>query len=116
MPFFLSLSQVTSIEKSISRGNKVPEVQITTLIELLMRHAVKLESIPAAGDSSSQKNIQVHTPTLHYCTPGACCQLNGIPAWALFGPVPDFHQGHRSISYATVSSTDINRKYLWPVM
>ncbi|ONM13825.1 BAG family molecular chaperone regulator 1 isoform X2 [Zea mays] len=50
--------QVTSIEKSISRGNKVPEVQITTLIELLMRHAVKLESIPAAGDSSSQKNIQ----------------------------------------------------------
>ncbi|XP_066345902.1 BAG family molecular chaperone regulator 1-like [Miscanthus floridulus] len=51
--------QVTSIEKSISRGNKVAEVQITTLIELLMRHAVKLESIPAAGgDSSSQKNIQ----------------------------------------------------------
>jgi hypothetical protein len=39
----------------------VAEVQITTLIELLMRHAVKLESIPAAGgDSSSQKNIQVH--------------------------------------------------------
>ncbi|CAN6240935.1 unnamed protein product, partial [Urochloa humidicola] len=50
--------QVTSIEKSISRGNKVAEVQITTLIELLMRHAVKLESIPAVGDSSSQKNIQ----------------------------------------------------------
>lgn len=51
--------QVTSIEKSIARGNKVAEVQITTLIELLMRHAVKLESIPAAGgDSSSQKNIQ----------------------------------------------------------
>lgn len=34
-------------------------MQITTLIELLMRHAVKLESIPAVGDSSSQKNIQV---------------------------------------------------------
>ncbi|CAO2043760.1 unnamed protein product [Urochloa humidicola] len=50
--------QVTSIEKSISRGNKVAEVQITTLIELLMRHAVKLESIPPVGDSSSQKNIQ----------------------------------------------------------
>ncbi|KAF8739458.1 hypothetical protein HU200_013853 [Digitaria exilis] len=32
--------------------------QITTLIELLMRHAVKLESIPAVGDSSSQRNIQ----------------------------------------------------------
>ncbi|KAF8649658.1 hypothetical protein HU200_064198 [Digitaria exilis] len=50
--------QVTSMEKSISRGNKVAEVQITTLIELLMRHAVKLESIPAVGDSSSQRNIQ----------------------------------------------------------
>nr|CAB3488300.1 unnamed protein product [Digitaria exilis] len=51
--------QVTSMEKSISRGNKVAEVQITTLIELLMRHAVKLESITAVGDSSSQRNIQV---------------------------------------------------------
>ncbi|GJN01730.1 hypothetical protein PR202_ga19017 [Eleusine coracana subsp. coracana] len=50
--------QVSSIEKSVSRGNKVAEVQITTLIELLMRHAVKLESLPALGDSSSQKNIQ----------------------------------------------------------
>jgi hypothetical protein len=40
----------------------VAEVQITTLIELLMRHAVKLETIPADGDSSSQKNIQVHSP------------------------------------------------------
>ncbi|TVU14832.1 hypothetical protein EJB05_38328 [Eragrostis curvula] len=50
--------QVSSMEKSITRGNKVAEVQITTLIELLMRHAVKLESIPALGDSSSQKNIQ----------------------------------------------------------
>jgi hypothetical protein len=37
----------------------VAEVQITTLIELLMRHAVKLETIPADGGSSSQKNIQV---------------------------------------------------------
>jgi hypothetical protein len=27
-----------------------------------MRHAVKLETIPADGDSSSQKNIQVHSP------------------------------------------------------
>ena len=65
------------------------EVQITTLIELLMRHAVKLESIPAAGgDSSSQKNIQVHLSA-----------LNGITAWALlFRPVSD-SQGHRSVSY-----------------
>lgn len=52
--------QVKSIEKSVSGGRKVAEVQITTLIELLMRHAVKLESIAADGDSSSssQKNIQ----------------------------------------------------------
>lgn len=40
------------------------EVQITTLIELLMRHAVKLESIPAVGDSYSQRNIQVHPHSL----------------------------------------------------
>ncbi|KAL5216189.1 hypothetical protein ABZP36_007590 [Zizania latifolia] len=51
--------QVTSIEKSITRGSKAAEVQITTLIELLMRLAVKLDSIHAAeGDSSSRKNIQ----------------------------------------------------------
>ncbi|XP_062183642.1 BAG family molecular chaperone regulator 1-like [Phragmites australis] len=50
--------QITSIERSISRGNKVAEVQITTLIELLMRHAVKLESIPAVGGSTAQKDIQ----------------------------------------------------------
>lgn len=50
--------QVTSIEKSVSGGSKVAEVQITTLIELLMRHAVKLESIPADADTSSQKNLQ----------------------------------------------------------
>jgi hypothetical protein len=55
--------QVTTIEKSISGGSKVAEVQITTLIELLMRHAVKLESIPADGESSSQKNIQVQPIT-----------------------------------------------------
>ncbi|XP_010909200.1 BAG family molecular chaperone regulator 1 [Elaeis guineensis] len=49
--------QVTTIEKSISNGNKVAEVQITTLIELLMRQAVKLDSIPTEGDASSQKNL-----------------------------------------------------------
>jgi len=50
--------QVTAIEKSVSDCNKVAEVQITTLIELLMRLAIKLDSIPAEGDTSSQKNIQ----------------------------------------------------------
>ncbi|WOL03398.1 BAG family molecular chaperone regulator 1-like [Canna indica] len=50
--------QVTTIEKLITRGNKVAEVQITTLIELLMRQAVKLDSIHTEGDASSQKNLQ----------------------------------------------------------
>ncbi|TKY71941.1 BAG family molecular chaperone regulator 2 [Spatholobus suberectus] len=50
--------QVSAIEKSISNGVKVPEVQITTLIEMLMRQAIKLESISAEGDASAQKNLQ----------------------------------------------------------
>lgn len=50
--------QVVAIEKSVSNGNKVAEVQISTLIELLMRQAIKLDSIPAEGDISSRKNIQ----------------------------------------------------------
>ncbi|XP_042507444.1 BAG family molecular chaperone regulator 2-like [Macadamia integrifolia] len=50
--------QVSAIEKSIANGNKVPEVQITTLIEMLMRQAIKLDSIPAEGDVSAQKNLQ----------------------------------------------------------
>ncbi|XP_027338449.1 BAG family molecular chaperone regulator 2-like [Abrus precatorius] len=49
--------QVSAIEKSISNGVKVPEVQITTLIEMLMRQAIKLESI-SAEDASTQKNLQ----------------------------------------------------------
>ncbi|XP_054779381.1 BAG family molecular chaperone regulator 2-like [Prosopis cineraria] len=50
--------QVSAIEKSIANGVKVPELQITTLIEMLMRHAIKLESIQAEGDASAQKNLQ----------------------------------------------------------
>ncbi|CAK9142842.1 unnamed protein product [Ilex paraguariensis] len=50
--------QVSSIEKSIGEGNKVAEVQITTLIEMLMRQAVKLSSISTEGDSCAQKNLQ----------------------------------------------------------
>lgn len=50
--------QVSAIEKSISNGVKVPEVQITTLIEMLMRQAIKLDSISAEGDASAQKNLQ----------------------------------------------------------
>ncbi|CAN1302423.1 BAG family molecular chaperone regulator 3 [Linum perenne] len=51
--------QVTSMEESISLGKKVPEVQITTLIEVLMRQAIKLDDISAEGDASSQQIIQV---------------------------------------------------------
>ncbi|MCI39593.1 BAG family molecular chaperone regulator 3-like, partial [Trifolium medium] len=46
--------QVSAIEKSISNGVKVPEVQIITLIEMLMRQAIKLESISAEGDAAAQ--------------------------------------------------------------
>lgn len=50
--------QVSAIEKSIAKGNKVPEVQITTLIEMLMRQAIKLDGIFAEGDAASLKNLQ----------------------------------------------------------
>ncbi|XP_010245179.1 PREDICTED: BAG family molecular chaperone regulator 3-like [Nelumbo nucifera] len=50
--------QVSSIEKSIENGTQVPEVQITTLIEMFMREAVKLDSIATDGEVSVQKNLQ----------------------------------------------------------
>ncbi|KAF3450352.1 hypothetical protein FNV43_RR06432 [Rhamnella rubrinervis] len=50
--------QVSVIEKSISNGVKVSEVQITTLIEMLMRQAIKLDSIPAEGDATAPKDLQ----------------------------------------------------------
>ncbi|KAI4303680.1 hypothetical protein MLD38_039280 [Melastoma candidum] len=50
--------QVSIVEKSIAKGKKVPEVQITTLIEMLMRQAVKLDNISAEGDDALSKNSQ----------------------------------------------------------
>ncbi|KAL7142480.1 hypothetical protein ABFS83_08G125500 [Erythranthe nasuta] len=54
--------QVCVIEKSIANGNKVAELQITTLTEMLMGQAVKLENIPAAafvGDAcAATKSLQ----------------------------------------------------------
>lgn len=47
------------IEKSILNGVKVPEIQITTLIEMLMRQAIKLDNISAEGDVYAQKHLQV---------------------------------------------------------
>ncbi|GAB4829424.1 hypothetical protein Ancab_019095 [Ancistrocladus abbreviatus] len=51
--------QVSAIEKLIYNGVKVAEVRITTLVEMLMRKAVKLESITAEGESAALKNLQV---------------------------------------------------------
>ncbi|XP_050235227.1 BAG family molecular chaperone regulator 3-like [Mercurialis annua] len=50
--------QISAIQKTISNGTKVPEVQITTLIEMLMRQAIKLDNISAEGDASALKNLQ----------------------------------------------------------
>ncbi|XVE67531.1 hypothetical protein DITRI_Ditri08aG0168400 [Diplodiscus trichospermus] len=50
--------QVSAIEKSISNGVRVAEVQITTLIEMLMRQAIKLDNIAAEGDALTQKNLE----------------------------------------------------------
>ncbi|KAL1567487.1 BAG family molecular chaperone regulator 2-like [Salvia divinorum] len=44
------VEQVDVIEKSIANGKRVAELQITTLIEMLMQQAVKLDNIPAAVD------------------------------------------------------------------
>ncbi|XP_022139854.1 BAG family molecular chaperone regulator 3-like [Momordica charantia] len=50
--------QVSTIEESISSGVKVPEIQISTLIEMLMMQAIKLDNIVAEGDASTQKLLQ----------------------------------------------------------
>ncbi|XP_065855832.1 BAG family molecular chaperone regulator 2-like [Euphorbia lathyris] len=50
--------QVSAIEKSISKGIKVPELQITTLTEMLIRQAIKLDTISAEGDASTLKSLQ----------------------------------------------------------
>ncbi|KAB2601511.1 BAG family molecular chaperone regulator 3-like [Pyrus ussuriensis x Pyrus communis] len=51
--------QVSATEKSIlNNGVQVPELQITTLIEMLMRQAIKLDNISAEGDASAHKNLQ----------------------------------------------------------
>ncbi|XP_022927628.1 BAG family molecular chaperone regulator 3-like [Cucurbita moschata] len=50
--------QVSVMEESISNGIKVPEIQITTLIEMLMMQAIKLDTIAAEGAASTQKILQ----------------------------------------------------------
>lgn len=55
----MNYEQVSVMEESISNGIKVPEIQITTLIEMLMMQAIKLDNIVAEGDASTQKILQV---------------------------------------------------------
>ncbi|CAM9000824.1 unnamed protein product [Rhodiola kirilowii] len=51
--------QISTIKKSITSGNKVPEVQITTTIELLMRQAIKLDGLSTVGtELAAAKNLQ----------------------------------------------------------
>ncbi|XP_057797748.1 BAG family molecular chaperone regulator 3-like [Salvia miltiorrhiza] len=54
------VEQVSVIEKSIANGKRVAELQITTLIEMLMQQAVKLDNIPAAeaADACAYKDSQ----------------------------------------------------------
>lgn len=56
------------MEESISNGVKVPEIQITTLIEMLMMQAIKLDTIVAEGDASTQKILQVIIITIFLFT------------------------------------------------
>ncbi|XP_057738171.1 BAG family molecular chaperone regulator 2-like [Arachis stenosperma] len=49
---------VSAIDKSISNGDTVPEIQISTLIEMLMGQAIKLKSISTEGDVSAQNSVQ----------------------------------------------------------
>ncbi|CAI9773293.1 unnamed protein product [Fraxinus pennsylvanica] len=50
--------QVSAIEKSIASGDKVAELRVTTLTEMLMRQAVKLDSISTEGDACALKDFQ----------------------------------------------------------
>ncbi|XP_068656960.1 BAG family molecular chaperone regulator 2-like [Aristolochia californica] len=50
--------QVSVIDKSISNGKKVAELQITTLIEMLMKLAIKLDNMSVGGDAAAQKSLQ----------------------------------------------------------
>ena len=65
----MNYEQVSVMEESISNGIKVPEIQITTLIEMLMMQAIKLDTIAAEGAASTQKIVQVKTSlSVHHKT------------------------------------------------
>lgn len=51
--------QITSLEATVSRGNKVAENEFTLLSELLMRQLLKLDSIEAEGEAKVQRKTEV---------------------------------------------------------
>lgn len=51
--------QVSALESVISKGGKVAEKQVLTLIELLMNQLLKLDGIIADGDVKLQRRMQV---------------------------------------------------------
>lgn len=52
-------AQVSSLEAVISKGKRVAENDLVDLIEMLMRHLVKLDSITVDGDAKLQRRMQV---------------------------------------------------------
>lgn len=89
--------QVSVIEKSIANGKKVAELHITTLIEMLMRQAVKLDNIEAAeADACAMKDSQGNKVQKCVEALDALKVLNAkqkvppsvVTAWETFEPSP----------------------------
>lgn len=56
---FLEIEQVSALESVVSKGGKVHEKQVLSLIELLMNELLKLDGIIADGDVKLQRRMQV---------------------------------------------------------
>lgn len=55
----VEIEQVSALESVISKGGKVAEKQVLSLIELLMNELLKLDGIVADGDVKLQRRLQV---------------------------------------------------------
>ena len=51
---------MSALESIISKGGKVAETDVLSLIELLMNQLIKLDGIMADGDVKLQRKMQVH--------------------------------------------------------
>lgn len=51
--------QVSALEAIVSKGKRVAEGDVLTLIELLMNELLKLDAIMADGDVKLQRRMQV---------------------------------------------------------